>query len=164
MSIKRKNIVLFPFFFLFLYLFTSCDKSRVYEEWHDVKGNLWNKDSSACFSFDIEDSLATYNINFGLRHTNLYPYENIWLLTNLETEDSSISYSDTIQLVLANKEGVWYGERSARIYTYVVPLYRGIRFPLPGKYSFRIKHGMREDELLGVTSVGLRVETVEVLE
>ena len=160
-SVKRNGLVVYAIFVLFLFSMSSCDNTRVYEEWQDMDGNVWNEDSVCSFTFNLEDSLASYNLNLGIRNTNLYPYQNLWLMTSLRGGNDGFSYQDTIQLKLASKSGEWYGQRSASIYSYVMPLYRQLKFQSVGEYTFTIKHGMRKDALNGVSSVGFRIEQTE---
>ncbi|MDA3853539.1 MAG: gliding motility lipoprotein GldH [Bacteroidales bacterium] len=161
MNKRIRNILVYLTFTPFVFLMFACDNSRVYEEWQDMEDNVWNEDSTCAFTFDIEDSLVMYNLNFGIRHTNLYPYQNIWLITTVNGGKNDFSYQDTIQLVLASKSGEWFGDRSASLYTYVTPLYRKLPFYSAGKYTFAIKHGMRKENLNGVSSIGFRIETTE---
>ena len=161
MKKSRRNIFVTITFALSVFLMFACDSNRVYEEWKDMKGNEWSEDSTCSFTFEIKDSLALYNLNFGIRNTNLYPYQNIWLLASVEGGRNDFSYQDTIQLVLANKNGEWFGDRSASLYTYVTPLYGHLPFYSTGEYTFTIKHGMRREVLKGVSSIGFRIETTE---
>lgn len=147
-------------FILLLFSFTACDNQRVYEKWVDVEDFVWSQDSSYVFEFDITDSLALYNVNFGLRHLNQYPYQNIWLLSTLEGPDSLV-YSDTIQYVLADEHGMWYGKRSAGINNYVKRMYSALPFIHTGHYKITLSHGMREQLLTGVSGVGVRIENYE---
>lgn len=160
MKKNNKNSVVYIIFALTLFFAFACDSSRVYEDWQDMEDNVWHEDSTCSFTFEIEDSLKMYNLNFGIRNTNLYPYQNLWILASVEGE-GGFSYQDTIQLQLANKSGEWYGSRSASIYTYVVPLYRQLRFYSRGEYTFTINHGMRQEALKGVSSIGFRIETTQ---
>jgi len=161
MKRNRRNIFVYVTLVLSVLLMFACDRTRVYEEWHDMKDMVWIEDSTYSFTFEVEDTLSLYNLNFGIRNTNFYPYQNIWLLTSIDGEQNGFSYQDTIQLVLANKSGKWFGKRSASIYTYVTPLYRQLPISKGGEYTFSIKHGMRKDSLNGVSSIGFRIETNE---
>ncbi len=159
---KRRswNIVLKGTFVIPLLLMFACDATRVYEEWQDLPAMSWHEDSACVFSFEMEDTTALYNMNFGLRNTNLYPFQNLWLLTSIEGPDGFL-FQDTIKVVVANKSGQWYGKRSASIYTYTMPLYRNLSIPKAGAYDVRMKHGMRREKLEGVASIGFRIEYVE---
>jgi gliding motility-associated lipoprotein GldH len=147
---------------LLLGIITSvgCDTSRVYEEWKDMENGYWAEDSTYSFSFDIEDSTSVYNIVFGVRNSNLYPYQNLWVLTSVEGPNN-LSLQDTVQFTLAKNDGEWYGKSSARLYTFTTPLYSNIRFINNGNYEITLKHGMRKEELKGINNLGLRVEKAE---
>lgn len=152
-----ENTSLFGVLLLLLLLTAACDSTRVYEEWEDIKGEMWALDSVYHFSFALEDTTMLYNLDLGIRNTNRYPYQNLWLLTSIHGPEN-FSYQDTILFALANKSGEWYGRKSAHLYTYVARLYRDLRFYTPGDYTFSVRHGMRKQELIGVSNVGLRLE------
>lgn len=156
----KNNLIAVALMLVLVSLF-ACDRTRVYEEWQDMKHNQWHADSVCTFTFEVQDSLLLYDLNFGIRHTNLYPYQNIWLIIDVEGGKNEFVYQDTIQMVLANKNGKWFGKRSASIYTYASSLYRQLPFYSAGGYTFRIQHGMRKETLNGVSSIGFRIETSE---
>lgn len=158
---NRMNTKLFFISVLFVVLgFTSCDNTRVYESWKDMPSLMWHKDSAHVVAFNIEDSTSFYNMNVGIRNTNSYPYRNLWLMVDISGPEC-FCYQDTVRIDLADNSGRWLGERSASFYSYVVPLYKKLLFSNAGEYVLSIKQGMRKDELEGVVSLGLRVETVE---
>jgi len=161
MSLSRNHIAWSAVLLLFVFLITACDDKRVYEEWLDVPSMQWSADSTQHFVFSIEDTTSLYNMNFGVRHMNTYPYQNLWLIAHFTGPDD-FNYQDTIQLVLANKTGSWYGKRSAGLYTYVAPVYRHLPFLKAGEYRFELTHGMREEELAGLAAIGFRVEKADL--
>lgn len=135
----------------------SCSNSQVSDQWIDIAGFEWPQDSTYHFVFDITDTAAYYNVDLGLRHLNHYPYQNIWLLSGLQGLDS-VAFSDTIQCQIADKYGVWYGKRSASIYTYTERMYTGVKFSTPGQYKLTLQHGMRKNNLVGISGVGIKIE------
>ena len=157
----KSNIIIYAVVIVSVFLgLTSCDNSRVYESWKDMPTLVWHKDSAYITVFNIEDTTSLYNMNVGVRNNNLYPYRNMWLMINIAGPEA-FSYQDTVRIDMADNTGRWYGERSASLYTYVAPLYKGISLPKSGEYTFSIKHGMRKEKLGGVASLGFRVEYSE---
>lgn len=144
-------------FAILLFTIVSCDSTRVYEEWVDFDNMQWSIDSTVSIDMELTDSLAAYDLVLGVRNTNLYPYENLWLMVSLDGPDS-ISFQDTLQLQLAKVDGQWLGKRSASLYTTKISLYQDVRFYKAGSYTFSMKHGMREASLDGIASVGFRIE------
>ena len=139
---------------------SACDNTRVYESWKDIELLGWHEDSLCVFPFSIEKTNLSYNINLGVRNTNIYPYQNMWLILDISGPEN-FNYQDTVKVNLADNTGKWYGKRSASFYSYVLPLYGGLNFSKSGDYTISVKHGMRTEELPGVVSLGFRVETVK---
>lgn len=135
----------------------SCNNTRTYDQWVDIENFQWSQDSACTFNFEITDTSESYNFNIGFRHLNQYPYQNIWVLSNLQGFKNS-SFSDTIQYKIADEYGLWYGKRSASLYTFVERMYSGVRFSSPGQYKLTLQHGMREQKLEGVSGVGIKIE------
>ena len=146
-------------FVALLFTIVSCDSARTYEKWVDFDEMQWSADSIVTFDMELGDSLAEYDLVFGVRNTNLYPYQNLWLMMSLDGPDS-ISFQDTIQLQLAKIDGEWLGTRGAHLYTTMLPLYRDVKFYKPGSYALSIMHGMRTEtgNLDGIASIGFRIE------
>jgi len=55
----------------------------------------------------------------------------------------------------------WLVNRFGATYANIIPFTRNVRFPVSGKYSFEIQHGMRSDILPLIMDVGLRLEKAE---
>lgn len=138
----------------------SCDQTREYEAWVDLDDMHWHEDSLLQFNMHMGDTLQKYDLKLGVRNTNLYPFQNIWLLVSLDGP-SGISFQDTLQLTLAKDDGQWLGERSANLYTMVKPLYSGVQFYKPGDYRIVVQHGMRQEYLEGIANVGFRIEQTD---
>lgn len=84
-----------------------------------------------------------------LRHTDEYPYRNLWLEISQEL-DSATTLRDTVNIELCNAYGRWYGNGFGGSYQ--------IAFPLPRNVSVHevcIRHIMRVDTLRGITDVGI---------
>jgi gliding motility-associated lipoprotein GldH len=65
-----------------------------------------------------------------------------------------------IEIRLADETGKWLGAGLGDIYDYQFPVLQKIKFPRSGFYRFELEQNMREDTLMNVKSVGIRVEEV----
>ncbi len=65
---------------------------------------------------------------------------------------------DTLECPLADVEGHWYGRRTGRYVDSRFVFRRHVIFPRTGLYRFEILHGMRDTNVAGLKSVGLRIE------
>ena len=55
-------------------------------------------------------------------------------------------------------EGHWYGKRTGRYVDSRFVFRRHVLFPRSGRYHFELWHGMRDTNVTGLKSVGLRIE------
>ena len=65
-----------------------------------------------------------------------------------------------VEIKLADERGKWLGSGLGDIYDYQFPVLQNIKFPKSGLYRFELEQNMRDDTLLHVKSVGVRVEEV----
>jgi gliding motility-associated lipoprotein GldH len=108
-------------------------------------------DSLPRFDYTITDKDAAYSILVYVRHTERYPYQNMWLFV----EDSL--RSDTIEFYLADDRGQWLGNKHHGFIEMPVLLESNYHYPDTGHYSLSIRHGMRDSLLRGITDVGIEI-------
>ena len=153
--------IAFPFLLLSaVIIFSSCDRPRIIDDYHNIPQSKWEKDSVHMFSFNVLRIKQNHNIYFNVRNDQAYGYSNLWLFVTLNSPTGE-SKCDTIQLVLAESNGKWMGKGFSGTYNNRLIYRRNIFFPEPGQYAIRIQHGMRTDILEGISAIGIRVEKVE---
>jgi gliding motility-associated lipoprotein GldH len=140
-----------------LILFCSCSRNTMYTDNISFPSEVWTLDNVAEFNSEITDTASISNIYFTIRTGTAYPFRNIWLFINT-TSPEGRSLTDTLQYFLADEKGSWYGKGFGDIHELSLPFKTGIYFPEKGIYSFRIRHGMRIENLKGVYDFGLRIE------
>jgi gliding motility-associated lipoprotein GldH len=151
---------IFPFLLLYVVIiFSSCDNSRVIDDYHILPHSKWEKDSVQTYSFQVLRRKQNHNIYFNVRNDQSYGYSNLWLFVTL-TSPTGEAKCDTIQLVLAESSGKWLGKGFSGTYNNRLIYRRNVFFPEPGQYAVRIQHGMRPDILDGISAIGIRVEKV----
>ena len=69
--------------------------------------------------------------------------------------------NDTLECILADEKGKWLGNGLGDIYDNQILFKKNVRFPLAGKYTFEIQHGMRADIVPLIMDVGLRIAKTE---
>jgi gliding motility-associated lipoprotein GldH len=152
MKAKLYLITLISIFFII-----ACDNGRIYEEYYALGSEGWNKDSVAHFYFNIDDSIAHYNLLINSRNLENYPYSNLWLFVDVVAPDST-TIRDTIQYQLANPNGKWTGTGTGGVYLNQFNFRNDVYFPSSGIYELKIQHAMRDDLLKGVRDIGVRIE------
>ncbi len=138
-------------------LSTACDPGRLYDQSRAIPPSGWNKDSAAVFRVNIEDTTSAYNFYINLRHTTDYRYRNFYLFLDTRMPGGQAA-RDTIALMLADKTGKWFGQGFGNVKDLQVPVRKNLVFPAKGTYTFLIEQAMRQDELKGISNVGIRIE------
>ena len=144
-----------------LFVFTSCDDNKVYDEFLSFENNVWESDDVKTFSFDIKDTISQVNLWVNLRTTTDYAYENIYMFLNSEYPNGE-SNLDTLEFILAQPDGKWNGEKSGTIIEFHSMIASGGRFNTSGQYSFSFQQAMRDESLSDVVDIGFRVETKDL--
>jgi gliding motility-associated lipoprotein GldH len=147
-------------FYLVLALAGCCvscvGDSSVISESSPIANKTWQAGQIMDFEFESNDTLQLYQLYVTLRNTTDYPYSNLFLFLDIEFPDKR-AYRDTIECVLARKDGQWTGKGFGKIIENQFLFRDDVWFPVPGKYTFRLQHGMREDYLEGIADVGIRI-------
>ena len=138
-------------------MFISCDSSIVFEEYKSFENQKWNTDSAAFFNYTITDTTCKNTIKIKLRHTVEYEFQNLFLFIEADV-------IDTVELMLANKEGMWLGSGAGDVREVEFEYQNAKLFSKKGNYSFEIEQAMRYgmaekiQVLNNVLSVGLSIE------
>ena len=144
-----------------LILFTSCDKNRIYEKNVTIDKYIWDSKVKPVFTVDIADTSVLYNLYINVRHAEIYPFQNIWLIVSTKFPDGTTA-SRRIEVMLADEEGKWFGEGLGDIWDYRSLIQENAFFDKPGTYTFSLEQNMRVDPLPGVMSIGMRIENTGI--
>jgi gliding motility-associated lipoprotein GldH len=142
--------------------FFACQSNVIYDDYVDIPDGVWHVDSLAAFNFEIEDTSATYKINYNIRYAAQYSYYNLYVTYYLEDSLENILASDMQNLVIFDKKtGEPLGDGLGDLFDREVIIFENYKFDTPSVYNFKIKQFMRMQELPGIISFGLKVEKVE---
>jgi gliding motility-associated lipoprotein GldH len=147
-------------FAVILLLISSCNSNVVFTDSVSMPGEEWNLDNITSFSTEITDTVSSNNIFFNLRTGTSYPYRNIYLFVST-TSPAGKTITDTLQYMLSDEKGNWYGKGFGDVHELKLLFKPGVYFPAKGEYSFKIRHGMRSETLKGVYDIGLRIEKIK---
>jgi gliding motility-associated lipoprotein GldH len=136
----------------------SCTTVDLFEKSAVIPKYEWHKSFKPEFTFLIRDTGAVYQVFLVLRHNERYNYNNIWLNVYTQAPGDSVQQF-RIEKTLATNEKGWLATGMDDIYEHRLPLpLPEFRITKPGEYKFVLEHIMREDPLLNVMNVGIRVE------
>jgi gliding motility-associated lipoprotein GldH len=130
---------------------TSCHSDIVYSRFYSIPSDKWHVDSVAQFDYTIDDTAASYNVLVYVRHSELYPYQNMWLFVGDSLQ------RDTIEFYLADDRGQWLGNKHHGFIEMPVLLEQNMHYVDTGTYHMILQHGMRDSLLRGVMDVGLEI-------
>lgn len=141
-------------------IIVSCDNNIYYHNSQDFDNETWSVGEIVKSEVEFLDSLDVFNFYFVIRNTEDYPNMNLFLF--LKTEYPNGQYSmDTLECMLADQSGKWYGKGNGKIKDTKILFKPKIRFSDLGSYKFEIQHGMRVDKLKGIKSAGILIESVK---
>ncbi len=141
----------------FILLFAACDYNPVFQQSKSIPNDYWNKDSTVSINVPVIDTISYHDIFIDVRNLNSYPYSNLYLFVNVVAPNGD-NVTDTLEYRLADDYGAWLGNKSSRIWDCKLPFRSMVKFAQEGSYTFNIKQGMRNDELEGISDVGLTIE------
>ena len=140
---------------------TGCMKSPYFQKNVTIPLYQWRYDYQPAFRVNIEDTAARYNLYFIIRHTEAYPFSNIWMWIHTKEPGDTAFKRSRIEIPLAEKSGKWLGRGMGEIWEQRMPITRNdapMIFSKPGSYEIRFEQNMRVNPLPEVLQVGLRIE------
>lgn len=140
-------------------MMVACDPDKVFDEYRTIPNATWAADSVMEFAFSVARKTDKHNLYFNIRNDQKYGYSNLWLFVTLVPPAGPVM-NDTTQVILAEPSGRWLGKGFTGVYDNRFIFRRNVYFPESGRYSIRIRHGMRPEKLTGITDVGVRIEKV----
>ncbi len=135
----------------------SCNNNIIFEDYSAFKNQTWNADSSVVFNYFIADTICKNKIVIKVRHTTDYEFQNLFLFVKAEK-------TDTIEILLANKEGMWLGKGIGDVREVEFEYASNIVFDKKGNLIIEIEQAMRYgkldkiQDLNHISAVGLCIQ------
>lgn len=138
---------------------SSCKQVELYERLTNIPGARWQRSFVPTYKFEISDTSRYYKVYVVIRHTNSYPYRNIWLNVGIRNpQDSMRTQPFDLPLAASDK---WLGVGMDDIFERrILLLPKPVKFSKSGTIEFTLQHQMRIDPLPYVLQAGIRVEPV----
>ncbi len=158
----RRNRRLYEVIWVLL-LVTSmvgCLPAPYYQKEEVIPQNAWAYSFRPTFTFDITDTTVSYQASFVIRHTQAYPYSNLWMWVYVKAPGDSIPKRERVNVILAEPSGKWLGRGMGEMYEQRLPLNisDSIKFDRKGTYKVSLEQNMRINPLPEVLNVGIRIE------
>ena len=142
-----------------LFSMLSCNNNSIYDH-NELVSKPWAADQKAVFNFEIDDTLSAFNFYINIRNTTDYNYSNLYLFIRTDFPDGRFSI-DTAEIFLADINGNWLGDGFGEIKDNQRLFRKRGRFPMKGMYRITFEQAMREENLVGIEAVGIRIEKSE---
>ncbi len=147
--------------FIVILVLGACNDHVVYQSDISIPDGTWHRDLRPEFSFEVTDTVSQHDLFIDVRHTGEYPFSELFLFLDF-SGPSGRTMRDTVECLLADPSGRWYGNGtgfifSDRIHAKVLYKLRN-RFPSPGRYTIKLEQAMRTEELNGVLDIGISLE------
>lgn len=150
---------------LIIFSLLSCDSNRIYEKNISIENAVWDLSHKPFFEYNNVDTIYKVNLKANIRHSSSYPYSNLWLFINTIDPTGELK-TDTLECVLAQKDGKWLGNGFGDIWD-IQCQFKSYRFRKQGIYTFEVEQAMRHgdlakiEQLPGLMEVGFRIEKQE---
>ena len=159
MNLKIKKMRMFFCFIVISLCLSACDINKIYENNVVLPSEGWQRLERAIFEVNITDTVTAGNIYINVRNNNNYKYMQLWLFVDIRTP-SGIVERDTVEIMLADHRGKWLGHGLGSKFDTRIFFRRNVFFPAKGKYIFEYEHAMRNDPIIGIDDIGLRIEKI----
>lgn len=154
---KRYEPILFLMMLLASALCSACQEQIIYHSFRSIPLEGWLRTDTVCFEVEVADSQTQVCLNLDIRHRNTYPYQNILLQLSQETPEGKVTHTDTLNLKLANSQGIWTGKGWGGLYQSPFRLHC-MEIEKAGTYRFKVYQLMPTDTLPGLNDIGLLLE------
>jgi gliding motility-associated lipoprotein GldH len=142
---------------LFVFIQSSCTGDHVvYEEVYQIDNGQWIYGQKRKFDFEVADTSEDYRLLLYLEYYTDYRWQNFYTQITTTFPGDSVR-TDILSLELASKSGQWYGKCNSESCNLTIPLQEKVRFNMPGNYSISFDQYMREEDIRGITAIGLKL-------
>ncbi|MDR1668177.1 MAG: gliding motility lipoprotein GldH [Bacteroidales bacterium] len=141
-------------------LLASCDTNKIYETHLRIPDDGWKQNDIKRFNVYVADTASACNIYINVRNNNQYKSMELWLFVTVGSP-SGKRQRDTVSIRIADEYGKWIGNGLGSHFDTRLLFQKDIRFPETGIFTFEYEQGMRDEPLIGVEDIGLRIEKSE---
>ena len=141
---------------LLSFIFSGCNKGRVFHEVKKFDDFKWHKSEKIYFEVIIDQNNSEYDLFLNLRYIEGFPYKFLNLEIDITDPDEKTKTNiSSIQIISNKKKYIGDGAGSYWDLDYQLPEYEFIE---SGKYKITITHVMDENVLNWINEVGLSVK------
>lgn len=144
--------------FIIALMCLSCNQRETYYHFYELQNAKWSK--SDTMSFDIDSSSILVNVPLDVKvelvNNTEYPYQNIWLYIQDDFDGENLQKQEK-QYLLTDDQGKWLGSGFGSLYQLTLDYRSKIVFTEKKNYTVKIVQGMRDEPLIGIEKIGLKL-------
>lgn len=134
----------------------SCTDSAYFEQNKAIESRAWEYNEIPEFAVRIDDSTARYDLFINLRHSGGYDFSNMYVLLH-QKGSKLLDTAYRKEIPLAELDGRWLGKSAGALYEVQYLAHQNFVFPDTGVYTFGIEQNMRQNPLMDVADVGIKL-------
>jgi gliding motility-associated lipoprotein GldH len=138
-----------------LWFLNACGPTTFFEQDKSIESKGWSYNDPVSFEFENKDSSLSYNLFLNLKYSKTYAYNNIFLFVDIE-DPKKFTYRDTIECILSNPIGEWYGKVSGESIHQELVYRQNIKLPILGTYKLTFYQAMRDSNLINFENLGIK--------
>ena len=135
----------------------SCGKTTIFEKYEKFDNATWSKNKMISFDVPVSNINKTYNIYITVRHSEIYPFNNLFVGVDIYTP-SGDKRSKDYYLEIRNEDRSFKGDVLGDIWDLKQMIMKNASFTKAGVHKFTISNLMQYPELPDIMEIGLIVE------
>lgn len=137
----------------------SCQHDEIYYHFKELRNAEWATNDTLVFNIDSTafEVNRPYDISLEVTSNITYPYRNIWFFIQHDIANDSVYTDLSREYFLSDELGRSYGAGFGSLHQISFPFDKGIIFKEKRNYQIKIEHGMRDNLLIGIEKVGIRI-------
>tara|TARA_B100001564_G_C20293566_1_gene513706 strand:+ start:146 stop:616 length:471 start_codon:yes stop_codon:yes gene_type:complete len=144
-------LILLGFFLISLFF-----SDQIFSKKHDFKSSIWELNDTLNFKFTSKSELNNNVVLYGKINQD-YSFANIYLFAEIFVDNIKIK-TDTLNCVLYDSYGNPRHKNIGNIQLFKKDYLNNFNFEDEKQYTFKIAHGMRELNLNGIETIGLKIK------
>ncbi|MBE50027.1 MAG: hypothetical protein CMB92_04705 [Flammeovirgaceae bacterium] len=144
---------------ILFFIISSCNQNKIIHKFLDFDDNGWNSEFSCTYRFSTEDIDHNANISLSIRYDIEYPYQNFYYSYHILDSIDTIAKKELNEMILFDeKNGKPIGNGISKTFILEEKIIENLFLKRNSSFSIHIYQMMREENLLGIKSVGVLVE------
>ncbi len=144
---------------LLLFFYSCIDSKIVFQASEDLDNKSFSSFDTLSWDFSISKEVPQLDLYLQTRHQVNYPYGNLGLAIIL-SNDSTIYFSDTLNIKLTNKYDTWSGDGWGSLYQQE-HLLTTLYLPVDSCYNMKVNLLMNDWYIEGITSIGFALKEAQ---